>query len=165
MSNRSDRRRRQQQQKRANAPARRQNQPRPHDPAGIVEQEVQQIFGRRWQGPIPDPDSLAKYQQIDPRLPDRIVAMAERTVDLTEKQTEHRIELERRAILGMNLRAHIGLWLAFVVVLVVLGLSFAAIFTGHEVGGSVVAGIDLASLAAVFVYGRHDQARQESSEQ
>lgn len=128
------------------------------DAYGIVAQQVQS-----WQGPIPRPEDLQKYRDVDPGLPDRILAMAERTLDLTEKQTDHRIEMERRSILGMNFRANVGLWLGFILAVVVLGGSGWLIDRGHDAAGTTVASIDLVGLVGVFVYGRHDQARQERS--
>lgn len=151
-----------QRQRKAVAP-RQSTRPLPrNDPIAVVRQQVeQQVIAQRWQGPIPDPDSLKKYKEIDRGLPDRIVAMAERTLDLTERQTNHRIEVERRLHFGMNLRAHIGLWMGLFVFLVLAGLSFAAIFEGHDTAGTTIMTIDIVGLVGVFVYGRYDQARQE----
>lgn len=147
--------------------ARRQQPPvrRTTDPVGVVQQELvqqQQIVSQSWRGPIPDPDSLGRYKEIDDRLPDRILAMAEKTLELTTAQTHHRIQMERRAILGMNMRANIGLWMAFVIAVVVLFGSFWLINNDHDAAGAAIAAVDLVGLVGVFVYGRHDQRRQES---
>lgn len=114
-----------------------------------------------WRGPIPAPDDLARYKEVDPALPDRILAMAERTLELTEKQTDHRIEMERRSVLGMNWRANAGLWLGFILAVFVFGGCGWLISAGHEIAGTVIASVDVVGLVSVFVYGRHDQARQE----
>lgn len=132
------------------------------DPLGVVQQQVGMQVTQSWRGPIPAPDDLARYKDVDPALPDRILAMAERTLELTEKQTDHRIEMERRSILGMNWRANTGLWLAFIIALIVLVGCGWLIDRGHDVAGTTIATLDLVGLVGVFVYGRHDQARQES---
>lgn len=44
-------------------------------------------------GPLPDPDTLQRYEQVLPGLAERIVAMA-------EKQSDHRQSLERAVILN-----------------------------------------------------------------
>lgn len=115
-----------------------------------------------WRGPIPAPDDLARYKEVDPALPDRILAMAEKTLAITEKQTDHRIEIERKLLLGMNFRAHAGLWLGFVLAVLIFVGCFVLIMNDHDEAGAVIAGLDLVGLVGVFVYGRRDQARQEN---
>lgn len=136
--------------------------PRPQqrmtDPLAIVQQ---QVLHHSWQGPIPSPEDLGRYREVDPSLPDRILTMAERTLALTEKQTDHRIAMETKLLTGMNFRAHAGLWLAFTLaVLIFVGCGWL-INNGHDIAGSVIATIDLVGLVGVFIYGRHDQRAQE----
>lgn len=118
---------------------------------------------KSWQGPIPSPEDFEHYKAIDPDLPGRIVAMAERQLVLAENQQSHRIEMEALSVRGMNRRADTGLWMAFVIALVVLGGSFWVISEGHDAAGASIAGLDLIGLVSVFIYGRRDQARQERS--
>jgi uncharacterized membrane protein len=118
-----------------------------------------------WQGPVPSPEDLRGYADVDPDLPNRIVKMAERQLDLAEAQQEHRHVQEDRQVRGLNRRADIGLYMAFVLALFVLAGSFWVISKGHDVAGSSIAGLDLVGLASVFIYGRRDQARWEQRTQ
>jgi uncharacterized membrane protein len=101
-----------------------------------------------FQGPLPHPAILKAYDLVLPGL-------AEKIVGGWEKQTEHRMSLERTVISGDDKRANWGLISAtsisitIVVACVVLALnnkeqSLAAL-------GVIV--LDIASLAGVFVYG------------
>jgi len=59
-------------------------------PSGQVALTVSE---QHFSGPLPPPDSLAKYKEIDARLPDRIVTMAE--VQQTENNAAQ--QSDRRA--------------------------------------------------------------------
>lgn len=99
-----------------------------------------------YQGPLPRPFDLREYESIVPGAADRILRMA-------ENQSEHRQFLEKAVIRGDSRRAFCGLWVGgFISFSVLVGAVFL-IFTGHDVAGAVVCGLDIASLASVFVYG------------
>ena len=67
--------------KKSNAPAIKQGRflPQHNDNQSIVTREYREMY----QGPIPPASEMSRYAQIDPSLPSRILAMA-------EKQSEHR---------------------------------------------------------------------------
>jgi len=100
-----------------------------------------------WSGPTPSPDVLREYELIVPGAADRIIAMAER-------QAEHRQKLEAIAVKGGSTRASLGAAFGFLLGMTAVmgGIYLAA--GGQELGGySMVLGT-VATLAAVFVYGR-----------
>jgi uncharacterized membrane protein len=132
------------------------------DPAAVIEQTVQSMtMSSSWQGPIPPPESLDAYERVEPGLATRIVAMAERAVDMAERQMVHRIDMEKRMIVGHNRRANSGLWIAALLAVFVLGGAFWVISNGHDWAGATIASIDLVGLCGVFIYGRYDQNRRE----
>jgi uncharacterized membrane protein len=132
-----------------NPPARQEGpQPNPAIPTMSVE-----IAQSSFSGPLPPPDILRGYDQIVPGAAARILKMA-------EEQAQHRQNLERIVIEGGSKRANMGLWLGFILSMVVLALSAALIFNGYEIAGTVIGSIDLVSLVTVFVVGRIDQRRE-----
>lgn len=58
-----------------------------------VKEALMVIRGEMYSGPIPPPEALARYEEIQPGAADRIIKMA-------EKQQEHRMSLETKAIGG-----------------------------------------------------------------
>jgi uncharacterized membrane protein len=79
---------------------------------------------------------------------------------MAEEQALHRQSLERTVIEGGSKRANVGLWLGFILSILVLALSAVLIFNDYEIAGTVIGSIDLVSLATVFVIGRIDQRRE-----
>lgn len=94
--------------------------------------------------PYPTPEDLAKYEDILPGFTDRILS-------LTERETEHRIEKERRRDDAMISLATRGQLLAFVVVMTLVGGGIAAILTGHSLVGFAGLIIAAATLAGAFI--------------
>jgi uncharacterized membrane protein len=121
----------------------------------LEELEVR-ILRYHFEGPLPHPDLLARYNQIIPNGAERILSMA-------EEQGRHRRELEKKALDSSTSRANWGLVCGAVVALVALGLSALAVLTGHSVEGAFIAGVDLAGLVSVFVYGSNNQRNRLSS--
>ena len=56
-----------------------------------VKEALMIIRSEMYSGPIPPPEALARYEEIQPGAADRILKMA-------EKQQEHRMALETKAI-------------------------------------------------------------------
>lgn len=97
-------------------------------------------------GPLPPPHVLEKYEQTLPGLADRIVAMAER-------QSAHRMELERTALAANSSRSRWGLAAGFTVAVVGLSISGLVAIFGSVLAGTALATVNIAALAGVFVYG------------
>lgn len=107
-------------------------------------------------GPLPPPDLLQKYNEIVPGLADRIVQMAER-------QESHRHDLEGRAVQADIRRGYFGMSSGLVVALVGLAIGGYLLSLGQKVEGSLFAGSTLAAIVGVFVYGT-GQRRKEREE-
>ena len=107
-----------------------------------------QISG--FSGPLPPPETLAKYEQILPGSADRIIRMA-------EQQASHRQQLER-VVIESNVSAQKwGLGCAFII-------ASGAICGGVWLSLKGLSGVGLAAiitalvaLVAVFVYGKSSQ--------
>ena len=100
-----------------------------------------------FQGPIPDPQTLQEYQQIDPNFPERILAMA-------EAQSAHRQQQEKSHLKGMIRARFVGLGLAFLSVLLICSVGAYAIKLGHAKEGSGLIAAVVVGLASTFIWGR-----------
>jgi len=106
-----------------------------------------------WSSPYPPPELLRGYEDVVKGSANRIISMA-------EDQQKHRHFLEKTTITGANRRAWWGLWLGFVISLVVLGLGTLVILEGHSWAGASIMGVDVVALAGIFVYGRREQRKE-----
>lgn len=106
-----------------------------------VELEAQ----RYWAGALPRPEDFAKYAEVVPDAPERILRMA-------ENEQEHRISLERQ-IVPANVRAGArGQWLGAIISVVALVLAVLASWLGApwQVSTALV-GIPVLSVARSLV--------------
>jgi uncharacterized membrane protein len=91
-------------------------------------------------GPIPPPYVLAKYERALPGLADRLVRIAER-------ESEHRRELQRRAIRLSEL----GLAAGFVIAMTALCGGIFLVHEGSQAEGMSSIILAIASLVLVFL--------------
>lgn len=106
-----------------------------------------------FQGPLPPPETLARYEEICPGAADRILSMA-------EAQSRHRQGLEERVI-ASNCRAQDrGPLLGFVLALGVIGLGAYLILKGREISGLVALVTALIAIVVPFVYGKREQKKE-----
>lgn len=103
-------------------------------------------FEATWSGPLPPPSALQSYEEVLSGSADRILTMA-------EKQTGHRIYMERTALRGTLTRSYWGLAAGFLISALVIGGGIYVISLGHDWAGGSLIGLNLVGLAAVFVYG------------
>jgi uncharacterized membrane protein len=103
-------------------------------------------------GPIPDPERLARYNEVLPGAANRIITMA-------ENQAAHRQGLEKKVIHSDNFRATLGVICGLVITLAALACGSYLIINGHDWAGATIIITDLAVLVGVFVYGT--QSRRE----
>lgn len=103
-------------------------------------------------GPLPDPETLERYSVLIPNGAERIMQMA-------EKQQNHRMGLESRVIDSQLRQSNTGQILAFVIGLAALGAGAFCIYSGHELGGSVIGGGGIVGLVTAFIKGRSAQER------
>ena len=77
----------------------------------------------RWEAPLPPPAVLDQYDQIEPGLASRIVEQARASAD-------HVHECEKKALTAAIESVTRGLWMGFIVVLAIPGVSAFAIAEG-----------------------------------
>ena len=95
---------------------------------------------------LPSPEMLQKYDAVVPGLADRLVLQA-------EKQTTHRIALEKKLLIANIWKSYLGLVFGFLIGSLGIGGGLYLTFVGFNVIGIVFSSATLVSLVMSFVYG------------
>lgn len=111
----------------------------------------------RFSGPLPHPDNLSQYEKILPGSADRIIKMA-------EKQSEHRIEIEKSVINSNVKKSEKGLLYGLIIgVSAITSATLISIFgknLASYILSAVIGGGGLISLVSVFIYGKHETRKE-----
>jgi uncharacterized membrane protein len=119
----------------------------------VVRQEISQSS---WQGPIPPPDALREFNEIIPDGANRILSMAER-------QSAHRIELEKLNLRGDIARSNLGMWFAFILASgAIIAGSCVAIFRDPRYGAAIAA-VPSVGIITAFIYGKVAQRSEREN--
>lgn len=97
-------------------------------------------------GPIPPPELLRGYEEILPGAADRIISM-------TEKQLDHRTNMESMIVNRTLTQKNTGMILGFLIVLCILGIVVLLIFKGHITLAAILGTTTLLGVASIFVLG------------
>jgi uncharacterized membrane protein len=111
------------------------------------------LSAEHYSGPLPPPQMLEQYNRAVANGAERIMAMA-------EKQQDHRHILETKVINGRIRAELLGTVSALVLAVLVLGVSVYLVKLGQSAAGIAALVADLTALAAVFVYGRYSQKKE-----
>ena len=109
-------------------------------------------------GPLPSPETLKEYSDIIPNGAERIMIMA-------EKQSDHRMALEKKVVSGQMNQSNIGQFLAFFIGVAALFAAVYCIVNGHEWPGTIIGTGGIIGLVTAFIQGRKNQEKdiQEKS--
>lgn len=106
-----------------------------------------------FQGPVPHPMILAQYDEIVPGAADRILSMA-------EKQLEHRLGIENKAIDSKIRDSKLGMVLGFIIAACVVGVGGMAIYMGKDLLGASTIVTVIAGLVGTFVYATNSNRKE-----
>mgnify|MGYP006287055401 CR=1 FL=1 len=109
-------------------------------------------------GPIPPPALLEQYDMVIPGAAERILSMA-------EKQSEHRVNLERKVVYSNSTDARLGVIFAFVLGMTALASGTYCIAIGREVSGVLVGGTGLVGIIVSFIYGTRSSSKERENKQ
>ena len=116
-------------------------------PAEKKVQTAVQIQQQLYAGPLPQPEALAKYDQIVPGAAERIIKMA-------EKEMEQRHNADNLMTRNAIRTTFLGIIFAFLSVLILSGLVFYALYKGFDTVAATIAVGAIAAVASVFVFFR-----------
>ena len=106
-----------------------------------------------WAGPLPHPEILKEYDRLVP-------GSAKQLLDQAIKQSDHRMDLERRVTRSDSKRANWGLASALTVAIGSLGVCAYAIGHSAEWAASILGGGTIASLVYAFIYGTRSRREE-----
>lgn len=108
------------------------------------------------QGPLPDPNTLAKYEEICPGAADRILTMA-------EQQASHRQDIERVAVRSGSRDSIWGIASGLIIGLATTVSGTIIVLNGHEWPGAFLGASGLIGLVSVFVYGTRSNRKEREN--
>lgn len=111
---------------------------------------------RTHSGPLPSPDYLEEYSRIIPNGAERIMQMA-------EKQSEHRMKMENKALSSHVNQGYLGQIFGFIIGLAFLSAGVYLGINGQPILGGTLGLGGLTGLVTAFIKGR-DSDREEVSE-
>ncbi|MDR0368014.1 MAG: DUF2335 domain-containing protein [Bacteroidales bacterium] len=109
---------------------------------------------QHYSGPIPDPESLAKYEQIMPGAAERILRMA-------ENEAKNRHKNENRLTKSYLITTILGIIFAFSSVVLICGLVYYALKCGFGTEAAGIAVGAIASVAGVFMFFKRSNRKNE----
>ena len=113
-----------------------------------VKEALMVMRSEMYSGPIPPPEALARYEEIQPGAADRILKMA-------EKQQEHRMVLETKAIGGQVDQSKRGQLFGFILVFVCIAVAvFFAVYFGMTAFAVTFLCVTMVSVVGLFVTGK-----------
>ena len=99
---------------------------------------------QQWQGPLPHPDQLARFDEVIPGCAERIVKMA-------ELEGEHSREVQMRAVRGAVRSQHIGQVCAFILAAGAIAGAIYLALNDHDAVAGVLVGGTLGTIVLAFL--------------
>jgi uncharacterized membrane protein len=112
-----------------------------------------EVRAELYQGLVPHPDIIAKFEKLYP-------GAAAFFFEEVQKQTDHRIFMEKRALDSNVESEKRGSIFAFIITMTALTGGFGLIILGFEVVGVIAAVGGLSALVGVFITGKIISVRQ-----
>jgi uncharacterized membrane protein len=122
---------------------------------------IEQMRTEAYSGPLPSPDHLRKFGEIDPSLPGKIVAMATDEQRHRHATNDAVLEIERADVRGTHFTNNLRLCLGAGVT-VALGVgAFVLALMGNNGGAGILFGITLAVIVPALIRGKDGSASRE----
>ncbi len=111
------------------------------------------ISGVSVSGPIPAPQILQQYNTILPGAAERIIRMA-------EKQSDHRMDLEKKVVYSNVKKSYIGMVLASAIACYGLWIAKEISVRGNPATAGIIATLDIGGLISIAVYNIRAQRKE-----
>lgn len=113
---------------------------------------IQQSASLQYSSPFPPPEILAKYEALYPGVTEKIF-------NRFEKQSDHRMELEKKVIENNISLSKSGLNTARNIAYFALLITSVLGYLGETTLAGIIGGTTLISLVSTFVYGTNKQKK------
>ncbi|MRX45330.1 DUF2335 domain-containing protein [Agromyces kandeliae] len=117
-----------------------------------VEAKLERVELEQYNSPFPHPDHLERFEALYP-------GAARVVFESFDEQGKHRREMEKRFVKGNEVRAFIGQWLAFVLVLAALSLGLVCILNGQAVVGGTIVTVAFGGGVVLYIAGAGSRGR------
>lgn len=111
-----------------------------------------------FEGPIPPPQVLQQYNNIVPDAAERIIRMA-------EKQSNHRMDLEKRVVCSNIKKSYVGMGLATTIAIYGLYIAKEIAINGNPATAGIIATLDIGGLISIAIYNVRTQKTERSRRQ
>lgn len=95
-------------------------------------------------GPIPQPDILKQYDEIDP-------GAAKQIIDNGVEESIHRRKMETDMLIATKKDRRRRDWMGFVIGIIALGTGAFLIYMDHVVTGTIFSGVSVLGLVSLFL--------------
>jgi uncharacterized membrane protein len=107
-------------------------------------------------GPLPPPQLLSQYNEAVPNGAERIVAMA-------ETQSQHRRELESKALHTDSRNSLYGIIAAFILGMTTVITGAVVVVKGHSWPGTILGSAGLVGIVYSFIYGTRERRKEREA--
>ena len=136
------------------------------------EELIQQIseyslLVEHFSGPLPPPKIIKEYQQAVPGSGEIIfnsfAQQQKHRMEMEKQSQQNTAEMERYLLTTFIQRERLGMWLGFVLALVMLTGSFAVILSGFSAAGLISVFGSVISIAGAFAYHRYSSHKEREA--
>lgn len=120
-------------------------------PSQITHQTHHVSLTSTYSGPVPDPDSLAKYEHISAGFAERFIAMAEKEQTDRNNMNMTILANDREIAMAKIANYRRGQTFAIIAVVLVLALCAYIFLLGYPTQGAAVAGVIVVGIAVAFL--------------
>jgi uncharacterized membrane protein len=107
-----------------------------------------------YEGQLPPPEMMERYNLLDSSFANRIITMAEK-----EQEQQHKIQ--RKTTNSFIASMVLGMFFAFASVIIVSYLVYSCIDRGYSTAASTIAVGVIASVAGIFIYKDRKQKQEQ----
>lgn len=97
-----------------------------------------------YSGPIPHPDILKQYDEINP-------GAAQLIIENGVEESKHRRKLETDSLLHMSRDRKRRDWMGFIIALVIVFVGALLIYLDHVITGSILSGVSALGIVGLFL--------------
>jgi len=115
------------------------------------------LLQTRWAGPLPPPNLLEHYKDIQEDFPERLL-------QLTESEARHRREFNLKVLAAERQEVMIGQIFGLLVALAALVVTAYFVYLGHPGAAATFGSAVIIGLVTVFVKGRSSQSKSGEPE-
>lgn len=117
-------------------------------------------LSQQHEGPLPPAEQLAAYDDRFPGFGERIMRMAEKSLDHTMKMQEEELALEREIYRSDLKRSNTSLYLGSAIIFGTVAGGLTLVFLGHDTAGAAIVGSVVTALAFVFATSLNQKRRE-----